>query len=420
MKVKDLMHKRILSVTPDQKITDVARIIFNVGISGVPVVKEKKLIGIVTEEDILRAMFPTLQDFIEDSFGSSNFYNMEEKLQDLVHKQVSFIMNTNVTAITQNTELMKAQSLMLLNKFSRLPVVDSDNKLIGIISQGDIFKYLISKELPEIERSQYASFIGENYGGMVSWNKRFGYELPILFELFRKHNVEKIIDLGSWTGEYACQLARNNYQVYGLDSNDLMTIIANENRQKLEYKYRKKVTFITANYLHLSKYVNGCVEAVISMGNSLPYILVDKEHLFRQIHAILSKNGIFVCQMLNFNKFLNRNRRLISYNIKKKDASGIKETIHMEFVNESDSDLVDHHIAAFDYDGNSWLFAGLTSIKAQHFTADQMQEILIQAGFKSVVLAGNQGEYQGEYGPLSFSTPYNHKEHDWLNVLAIK
>ena len=78
MTVTDIMHKRIITVDPDDQISEVARIIFNAGISGVPVVKKGKLLGIVTEEDLLRSMFPTLQDVLESSPGARNFQTMEE------------------------------------------------------------------------------------------------------------------------------------------------------------------------------------------------------------------------------------------------------------------------------------------------------------------------------------------------------
>ena len=87
MIVADIMHKQIITVSPNDQISEVARIIFNAGVSGVPVVQQNKLLGMVTEEDLLRSMFPTLQDVLESSAGSRNYQTMEEQLGIIIHQK---------------------------------------------------------------------------------------------------------------------------------------------------------------------------------------------------------------------------------------------------------------------------------------------------------------------------------------------
>lgn len=420
MTVTDIMHKRIITVDPDDQISEVARIIFNAGISGVPVVKKGKLLGIVTEEDLLRSMFPTLQDVLESSPGARNFQTMEEQLGIIIHQSVKTIMNTRVTTISPDTKIMRAESIMLLNGFSRLPVVNEDNNLIGIISQGDIFKYLIRQELPEIEQAKYATFIADNYGEMVNWQKRLDFEFPELFKLFKKYNVQKLIDLGSWTGEYACALAKEGYQVLGLDNSELMIKICNENREELSPAQKENINFSIVNYHDLGNAVKETYDAVICMGNSLPYIPVESDQLFSDIKKHLKREGLFFMQVLNFKRVLSKKNRLLSFNIRKSDTQGIKETLNIEFINEASSKWVDHHVAGFDFDGKNWIFNGMTSISVQHLEEEDIKKDLESAGYRKIQTSGNTGEYQGDYGPLSLDTPYNNKTHDWFNVVAIK
>ena len=84
MKVSDAMSRHVDYVYKDTLLKDVAKLIFGRGVNGVPVVDhKKKLIGFVTEKDILSKFFPSMQEYIEDPFGSSDFEGMEQKIVNL-------------------------------------------------------------------------------------------------------------------------------------------------------------------------------------------------------------------------------------------------------------------------------------------------------------------------------------------------
>src|SRR3989344_4515427 len=120
MNVSDIMHKRVTTVGQETAVSEVARIIFNLGISGVPVISsDNMLLGIVTEEDLLRKLFPSVKDVMEDWVRSHRYEHMEDKLSELINTPVKHIMNQNVTAIAAETPLMQAEALMLVNGFSR-------------------------------------------------------------------------------------------------------------------------------------------------------------------------------------------------------------------------------------------------------------------------------------------------------------
>jgi hypothetical protein len=197
-----------------------------------------------------------------------------------------------------------------------------------------------------------------------------------------------------------------------------MIKIENENKSKLSSEQRKNITFSVINYKKFSQDVKGTFDAIVCMGNSLPYIPVDINNLAVDLYKKTEKNGIFVAQILNFSRILKD--RLLSFNIKKNVSPEIKETLYIEFINELGSKWVDHNVAVFNYDGINWLFNGITSIKVQHLTMKDMYHALSKAGFREIRFSGNIGEYQGEYGKLDFDMPYDDKFHDWLNVVAIK
>ena len=80
MKVSDVMSTSIDYVSTNTKVRDVCRLIFGRGINGVPVCKEKKVIGLISERDILSKFYPSMQEYMEDPLHEGNFEKMEEKV----------------------------------------------------------------------------------------------------------------------------------------------------------------------------------------------------------------------------------------------------------------------------------------------------------------------------------------------------
>lgn len=420
MKVSDIMQKSVVTVSEDTPLKEVGRLIFSLGISGIPVVKGKYLIGIVTEQDILSKMYPTLQDVAEDYVHARDFNEIEKNIEILLGSPVKEVMNTKVTTVSADTPLMKAQSIMLLNEFSRLPIVNSKHELQGIISQGDIFRQILKDEIPKLEQERYAGFVANYYDRMVNWKKRFDYEFPTLFKLFRKEKVSSILDLGTWTGEYTIGLAkRGGYSVFGIDHNPVMIELCDMKRDKMSHDLQKKVEFKLSDFTNLPSDTTKKFDAAISMGNSLPYIPNSLNQLVKGTSALLrEKNAVIVFQILNFEKILHTKNRLLSFIIQKSNHELEKEHLFVEFFDKKKDGWLTHHVIVFDSDGKNWIFKGITSIPIRYIRMEDVDRALTKNGFKHIVYAGNMGEYQGDYGKLSFTSPFKPLESDWLNVVA--
>ncbi len=149
MKVKNVMSRQVVTVTPRTTFREIGDIIFGKRFghkfSSVPVIdKNKKLLGIVTEKDLLRKLYPTQAELIEDFFEASNFNNIEDKIHDVEKLTAQEIMGKHPITTLSETPLMRAGSIMLTENKRRLPVVDKKGKLVGVISQGDIFRAVFS------------------------------------------------------------------------------------------------------------------------------------------------------------------------------------------------------------------------------------------------------------------------------------
>jgi len=149
MKVSDVYKKNVGYTTPQSTLISAAKYIFGHGHNGIPVVSEKtkKLIGFITEQDILSQLFPKVETLFEDYVHERDFESMEKNIKPVLIKKVKEVMNKNIISIHIDEPLLKAESIMKIKDISRLPVVDNKGKLLGVISKVDIFKALVNRRI---------------------------------------------------------------------------------------------------------------------------------------------------------------------------------------------------------------------------------------------------------------------------------
>lgn len=147
MKVIDVMQKKVDAVSPKTSVLDAAKLIFGHGHTGLPVVsgKSEKLVGFITDQDILSRCFPSIKEYVEDVVHARDFDSMEKKLQEIMRMKVEDVMSKSVIFIHKDEPLLKAESIMKVKDIARLPVVDANKKLIGILTKRDIFRALVGK-----------------------------------------------------------------------------------------------------------------------------------------------------------------------------------------------------------------------------------------------------------------------------------
>jgi len=89
-----------------------------------PVCKNKKIVGFISETDILSKFHPTMQEFSEDPFISANFEKMEGKAQEILSLKAQDIMSKRPITIKADDPILRADSMMRIKDVGRLPVVD--------------------------------------------------------------------------------------------------------------------------------------------------------------------------------------------------------------------------------------------------------------------------------------------------------
>jgi len=147
MIVNDIMNTSIKTATADTLIKDIASIMCFNKISGVPVIdNDGILIGVLSEKDILKAMFPGVNQVMQDG-APTDFESMEFDYKEILDKKAADLMTQTVASVTADMPLLKAASMMCLKNIRRIPVTDKNNKLTGIVSIGDVHKAIFQENL---------------------------------------------------------------------------------------------------------------------------------------------------------------------------------------------------------------------------------------------------------------------------------
>jgi acetoin utilization protein AcuB len=135
MHVEELMTSKVFVVEQDDYIDRVFFLLHYESIRHLPVVEKGKVIGIVSDRDLYKALGPKSNSrAIADATGP----NTTEL--HVAPKKVRHIMRRGVITVNRDTSASEAAAIMADNKIGALPVVDRDDKLVGILSATDILR----------------------------------------------------------------------------------------------------------------------------------------------------------------------------------------------------------------------------------------------------------------------------------------
>ncbi|KKT82581.1 MAG: CBS domain protein [Candidatus Yanofskybacteria bacterium GW2011_GWA2_44_9] len=147
--VKDIMSRNPITASPEMSLLDVAKVISEHNFNGLPVVdSENRVIGIITEYDLINkaseATIETLRNVLRDISSSKNRnYMLDKKPQEIYPLKVSDVMTSKPVTVSPEMPFEDLVDLFRKNqKINPIPVVDRDNKLIGVVSRYDILRPL--------------------------------------------------------------------------------------------------------------------------------------------------------------------------------------------------------------------------------------------------------------------------------------
>jgi CBS domain-containing protein len=147
MKVKNVMTRKVIMIKKGMTYEEVVKVFLKKKISGAPVVDEAgKLIGLVSEKDLFRVLYPFYKSFYECPELYCDFEERENKIEEIKDHLVESFMTKEVMTVTPETPIMSTGALMLARGIHRLPVMEND-EIVGLVSREDIYRRIFRKKL---------------------------------------------------------------------------------------------------------------------------------------------------------------------------------------------------------------------------------------------------------------------------------
>jgi acetoin utilization protein AcuB len=133
MLVQNWMSKNVITIDVEESMEDAIKLLKKHDIKMLPVMKKGKLAGVVTDRDLKRAQA-----------SDATSLDIHELLYLLSTIKIGHIMSKNPITVPIDFTIEETADILLNNKISGAPVVDSKGDIVGTISQTDLFKALIS------------------------------------------------------------------------------------------------------------------------------------------------------------------------------------------------------------------------------------------------------------------------------------
>jgi CBS domain-containing protein len=147
LKVRDVMAREVVTVRPETALKDVAGLLVDQGISGVPVLDaDHAVVGVVSEADLLikqQGADSIRHRRMARLFGDSS--ESRRQLAKLTAVTAGEAMTAPAVTIGPDLRVAEAASLMIARKVNRLPVVDA-GRLVGIVTRADLVRAFVRSD----------------------------------------------------------------------------------------------------------------------------------------------------------------------------------------------------------------------------------------------------------------------------------
>ena len=151
--VKRYMKRKVVKFSPNDSIFEVAKVFSKNNISGAPVVRNNKVVGVISEGDILNFLkikLPEASGLAEEphvlTLMIANFVKegieFINEAKNISKTKVDNFMSKEIISISPEANILEAAQIMATHKVNRLPVITGE-KLVGIISRADLIKALL-------------------------------------------------------------------------------------------------------------------------------------------------------------------------------------------------------------------------------------------------------------------------------------
>jgi CBS domain-containing membrane protein len=130
--IKDIMHTGFLTISPNEYLGKAEKMIFSSKLKHLPVVKNGKLVGLITRTDIKRMSFANTFDEAEADIDTTIFQMLK----------VGQVMTDKPFTMPSDSTIREVAEVLSQKEFRTIPIVDGEN-LVGMVSTKDIIRYFV-------------------------------------------------------------------------------------------------------------------------------------------------------------------------------------------------------------------------------------------------------------------------------------
>ncbi len=143
-RVGEIMTRDVVVVGADDSLQDVARLMARHRVSGFPVVQGGRVVGVISEGDLVRRFralrVPLFVDVLGGVFPLGSLAEVERTLREIASVKVSDLMSRPAVTARPEWTLQRASEEMVRRRINRLPVVDEEGRLVGIVTRVDLVR----------------------------------------------------------------------------------------------------------------------------------------------------------------------------------------------------------------------------------------------------------------------------------------
>jgi len=145
MKVSEIMTTEVVTVEPETTVNLIARLMASRGVSGMPVVDAGRVVGIVTEQDLVlrntRLDPPPFFRFLDAQIPLESPAHFEKRLRQMLGTRARDVMTEEVVSVAPDTEVEELARLMVERRVNPVPVIEA-GRLVGIVSRADLIRMM--------------------------------------------------------------------------------------------------------------------------------------------------------------------------------------------------------------------------------------------------------------------------------------
>ncbi|SDD51831.1 CBS domain-containing protein [Terribacillus halophilus] len=147
MKAKDFMITDVIAANEQDTVKQVLKTFVDRRISGMPILdKDRRIVGVVSDGDILRGIQPkdavVFNYLLTVSFKAEKIDKIVDELKD--HPILNLAKKRGIVTVHEDDEMEDVVNILAKHRFKKIPVVNDQKQVVGVISRGDVLRTIHS------------------------------------------------------------------------------------------------------------------------------------------------------------------------------------------------------------------------------------------------------------------------------------